>query len=158
MEFGQERNVRDRVAFKLARYEMDEYTHPSKRSIAQKFEIQAKIAINKLIDMKLTDEESAERFLNDFIKPISNNSNTMNGGAFALVFCCCDWYKKPPTFIIKKKKNTFSWEEMINIVKNPQQVDKKYKLSMDSYIKEYGITENDLIRYLLFAQNYFQTK
>lgn len=158
MEFSEERNWRDRVAFKLARYEFDEYTHPSKRSIAQKFEIQAKIAVNKLIDMKLMDDESAEHFLNDFIKPISNDSNTMNAGAFALVFCCCNWYKKPPVFVLKKNKDFFSWEDIIEIVQKPQKIGKKDTSSFEQYLKEYGITDNDLIRYLLFAQNYFQTK
>jgi len=145
-EFGLERSWRDRVSLKFAHFEFDDYAPPSKRTIAQKFEVQAKVAVNKLLELRLMDNEDAENFLTNFIKPISSRSTTLNGGAFALVFLCMDWGQKK--FIISKKKDRFSWQDLIDFISRPNN-------RLSSYIKEYGITINDLIRYLIYSQNYF---
>jgi hypothetical protein len=145
-DFGLERSWRERVSLKYSHFEFDDYGPPSKRTIAQKFEIQAKIAANKLIDLKLLDNEEAENFLTNFIKEISIKTPTLNGGAFALVFLCMDWQEKK--IYMTRKKDKFSWQDLIEIMSKPNS-------RLSSYIKEYGITISDLVRYVIYTRNFF---
>jgi hypothetical protein len=120
---------------------IDEFTPPSKRTIQQKFQIQAMRAANTLVELKMMEGEAANLFLEKFGIPVSSQPGTMNGAAFALVFCCFDFRKNE--FSLKK------WQKLVQKISNPS-------TGFDVFVKEYGITVSDLIRYYIFAENYMK--
>lgn len=133
-----------------ARYAMgDDFVPPAKRTIQQKFQIQAQRAANRLEELKMMTGQSANLFLEEFIIPVSNQAGTMNGAAFALVFCCYDFLERK--FVMDKSKNVISWKKLLENISQP-------KAGFDEFIKEYGITVNDLIRYFIYTENYFKNK
>jgi hypothetical protein len=126
---------------------IDEFTPPSKRTIQQKFRIQSMKAVNKLVELNIMMGQAGNLFLEKFAQPISGNPGTMNGAAFALVFCCFDF--KSNRFVMKKSEEVYTWKELTELINNP-------KGGLDEFIKEYGITVNDLIRYLVFATDFME--
>jgi hypothetical protein len=127
---------------------IDDFTPPSKRTIQQKFQIQAMRAANKLVDLKMMMPEAANLFLEKFAIPVSSNPGTMNGAAFALVFCCFDFMNNE--FIMKDDADTLSWKTIQENISHPSH-------GFEEFVKEYGITINDLIRYFIFSENYLES-
>jgi hypothetical protein len=152
-DYGEELGYREMGNYHMRqapRFAFDNYEVPAKRSQIQKFEVASKIAINKLVDLKLISNENADTFADDFIRRISQTYCTMNGGAFALVFCCCDTLRKE--FILDKVTGYISWKDITEYIKDPSQVEDSDQYSFREYIKDYGITIADLIRYLEYAR------
>jgi hypothetical protein len=50
---------------------------------------------------------------------------------------------------MKKSEEVYTWKELTDLINNP-------KGGLDEFIKEYGITVNDLIRYLVFATDFME--
>ena len=153
--FGLERKWFDRVGFTSlpgGRFDFDEFIHPSKRTVSQKFEIQFKLAINKLVDLNLVYSAEADNILREFLRPLCADSGSMNGAAFALVFTCFD----PTTRkLILQSKTKFNWQNILEYIKDPKKIKKVDNYGFDSFLKEYGITAADLVRYLVYLQNKF---
>lgn len=150
---GLERNYFERVSYSAQRFSFDNLIPPSKRTVAQKFEMQSKKALNELIDLKLfgdfelNHQKLSDIFLNDYLKKIDPKSK--NGAAFALVFCCFNFYTQK--FTMKKHKDFLSWEDLVEFInKNPP------SSGFKKFIDDYGIKAPDLIRYLIYARNLFE--
>lgn len=129
LEFAEERGWWNRCSLSSSLYSFTTLHAPSYRTPIEKFQMQARSAA---IQLGFTDEEADVFF--DTIIAKAKTFETLNGAAFALVFSTCFTGNK----IDMKKTGLF----FNNILESK---------TMDKFMHEYGITPQDLVRYVRFC-------
>jgi hypothetical protein len=120
------------------------------RTQEQKFVYQAQIAVFQMIRMRLYTYEKRDEFLL-FIKTIKEKSRTMNAAALCVVYLC---YSSELRRIHRKEDNLqeWSWEDIVDYMEHP-----KKNESFSSFVREYGLTTRDLVRYVVYLENQLST-
>jgi len=120
---------------------------PSKRTVSEKFKVQSSKAVLKLSELGFYTDDERERFFGGPMTIIGSNPKSMNGAAFALVFTCYDFFQK--------KMNPSSWHHLLRCIQNSEYRKKNVKnyKEFESFLIDYGITVDDLIRYFIYAEN-----
>lgn len=150
--FGNEFKWFDRTAIMSFNTLWNEYIIPSQRTIPQKFQIETQKALLKLKEMKLIDPEIENNYLSSHLfKSISEIEATYNPGAFALLTFIIEDYRTLRTSHVKMN-------ELFNFISEPDTYlvadDMNASSLFNEYILQYGITCEDLIRYIIFIQNF----
>jgi hypothetical protein len=151
--FGLDYGWFDRTAIWSSRLLVDYNTLPQHRTMSQKFQIESVKALTKLLEMKLISYEQEENYLSSFLyKEISQKDTTYNPGAFAFLSFAIIEYST-------LRFNSALLHQLFNYIKNPNlyvntEIGTTSSQLLKDYIQRYGLTCEDLIRYIRFIQNY----
>lgn len=136
---------RDRCsAWKYSEADFD--TIPSKRTVSEKFKVQAYKAGFKLSEIGLFSDDDRESFITGPLLTLSQNPGSFNGAAFALVYTCFDIYTK--------RFNPENWNNLVRLIQKADYRKTQLKLhatDFESFLIEFGINVDDLIRYYIYA-------
>jgi len=146
--FGQEYHWFERTGGRLSLHTFD-YVIPSQRTLAQKFQMETMKALSSLKEMNwITTEEEYEYLSSSFYKTVSEQEHTYNAGAFALLVYIINRYHPSITFDSNRVR------ELWTRIQTPSSVSSVS--SWEDYIHRYGITVEDLIRYLHYMEQFQQ--
>ena len=126
---------------------------PHQRTIQQKFQVETVKATTLLKEFKWIDSAQEENYLDGaFYKSISQLESTMNPGAFAFLIPCIENFQQltlyPPQIqiILSRIKDPKSY-----VVRDSTQ---NVSHLLQEYILKFGITCEDLIRYILYLDQF----
>jgi hypothetical protein len=116
------------------------------RTQEQKFFYQAQIAVFQLVKIRMYNYEKRDEFLL-LVKTIKEKSRTMNAAALCLVYLC---YSPELRRVLRRQDNIegWSWEDIVERIENPRKDE-----SFSSFVREYGLTTKDLVRYVVYLEN-----
>jgi len=149
--FGLERRWFERVGYYFERDQFDFTIPPSKRTLAQKFELSCLVALSDLKKMGFYNTTKENAFLTSslFQSLKDQPDNTMNGAIFALLGVSYQpatnrWTDGPSSSSSSPANPLRKWIEM---VRDPPSHD------FGQFCKRYGITVPDTLRYIVYMDN-----
>lgn len=148
---GLEMNWWNRVYFYSSLYDFDSLGSASMRTPTQKFILQGKSAIIRLLDLHYFSKDDAE-LCSSLITRI--NPRTMNAAAVALAFTTYDEHTKK--FLLEPDPQSKGKMKEYQLRKCFKTLAKKLQNNdsdLDKFQKDYGITAPDLLRYFFFLRD-----
>lgn len=134
-EFGDERGSYNRCSLISSIFDFSMYSKPQYRSLSEKFQVECKKAA---IELGMNETSELFDFFYQHVVEKAKTYETLNAGALALVYVYCFGgnkinIKKTADFLKTLPTNKF----------------------LKKFINEYGITPQDLIRYVRFCKIHF---
>lgn len=134
-EFGDERGSYNRCSLISSIFDFSMYSKPQYRSTSEKFQVECKKAA---IELGMSETSELFDFFYQHIVEKAKSYETLNAGALALVYVYCFSgnkinIKKTADFLKTLPSNKF----------------------LKKFVSEYGITPQDLVRYVRFCKIHF---
>jgi len=150
--FGNEFKWFERTSILSLNTLMDDYVVPFQRTIPQKFQMETMKALISLREMKLISAEDEYNYLSsDLYKLISELEVSYNSGAFVLLVYCINDFLSLQLDRTKIRK-LLEWINDPDMI--PSVADVPISVLFNEYILKYGITSEDLIRYIIYIENF----
>lgn len=134
-DFGDERGSYNRCSLVSSIFDFTMYNKPQYRSQSEKFQVECKKAA---IELGLDETSELFEYFYQHIVEKAKTSETLNAGALVLIYVYC---------FIGNKLNTKKTMEFLKTLPTDK--------GLKKYCNEYGITPQDLIRYIRFYKIHF---